>query len=108
LIVWSLFASEIMNRRLIVKVAFLALAVIASTPSVNATVPSVCLVEDPTTTPLNLRAAPSGRIFGVLGNGSTVQVIDGAQDKNGKPWAYVADRSDQPLGWVFREYLVCR
>ena len=30
------------------------------------------------------------------------------KDSRGKQWAYVADATARPIGWVFKEYLVCR
>ena len=37
----------------------------------------VCIVSDPTGTPLNVRATPNGRIIGSLSNGTRVQAGGG-------------------------------
>ncbi len=74
--------------------------------------PPVCTVKDPTGTPLNVRAAPKGKILANLKNGQKVEVID-HQDVKGKRWARIgrfADgdmQSDLDSGWVFANYLKC-
>jgi len=69
-----------------------------------------CLVVDPTPTPLNVRTAPQGQIVGTISNGQSVRILDQAEDAGGKRWAHIANpnSNSRPLGWVFREYLVCR
>jgi Bacterial SH3 domain len=67
-----------------------------------------CLIADPTGTPLNIRTSPNGKIVRTIANGERVQVLDQTRDPRGKQWVYIADASSQILGWVFREYLVCR
>jgi hypothetical protein len=37
----------------------------------------------------------------------TVRRLPTAVAPNGKNWVYVSDYHDQPLGWVFREFLQC-
>ena len=66
-----------------------------------------CVVADPTGTPLNVRTVPNGQIIGTLQNGVFVRVIKESTDRNQKPWGYVADQTGRPLGWVFREFIVC-
>jgi len=67
-----------------------------------------CKVMDPTGTPLNLRAAPDGKIVGTLSNGALVSVVKEASGADGKPWAYVARYEDDvALGWAFREFIAC-
>jgi Bacterial SH3 domain len=67
-----------------------------------------CVVVDPTSTPLNIRTAPNGQIVGTIPNGQPVRILNQTKDTLGKPWASIADANSRPLGWVFREYLVCR
>jgi len=71
----------------------------------------VCVVADPTGTPLNVREEPNGEIVGTIANGAWVLVRTRTR-VSGKSWAYVHD-SDKfgtvgdPLGWVFDNYLKC-
>lgn len=68
-----------------------------------------CTVADPTPTPLNVRTAPYGRILGALDNGQSVYILDHAEDRQFRTWVYVADpETDKPLGWVYRDYIVCK
>jgi len=69
---------------------------------------TACIVADPTGTPLNVRTAPYGRALGAIPNGNRVMIIDRTKDNRGKDWAYIANRTSKPLGWVFREYIDCR
>lgn len=66
----------------------------ASTPDDGAS----CLVVDPTSTPLNVRAAPQGQIISTISNGQLVHILDQAQDSRGKQWAYIADAKSRPFG----------
>ena len=82
-----------------------AIAFIAATVFAHAD----CIVADPTPTPLNVRTAPNGRIVATLANGQAVTIIDYANDAQMRSWVYVADAAtDRPIGWVFREYVVCK
>lgn len=66
-----------------------------------------CRVMDPTTTPLNIRTSPNGRIVGTLDNGVLVSVLDRSIERS-RPWVYVGRYEDHsPIGWVFREYIDC-
>jgi hypothetical protein len=67
-----------------------------------------CIVADPSPTPLNVRTAPYGRIVNTLNNGQVVSILDSSIDNEGRPWVYVADDTGKPLGWVYREYVVCK
>jgi hypothetical protein len=67
-----------------------------------------CIVADPSPTPLNVRTAPYGRIVSTLNNGQVVSILDSSIDNEGRPWVYVADDTGNPLGWVYREYVVCK
>jgi hypothetical protein len=67
----------------------------------------VCVVNDPTGTPLNVRSRPNGPILGALYNGAAVQVLDSTFDSSGRRWAYIAPLEAGKRGWVFRAYLNC-
>ena len=67
-----------------------------------------CVIADPTSTPLNVRSSPHGTIVGTVANGSRARILDQAKDRGGEPWVYIADASARPLGWVVRNYIVCR
>jgi Bacterial SH3 domain/Tetratricopeptide repeat len=76
--------------------------------STDAIAESHCLVQDPTGTPLNVRATPNGHIVGTLNNGDEVTVLDHTSDRRGKTWVYVGNYEDnKPIGWVFREFIAC-
>lgn len=59
--------------------AALTAAIFAAT-TLAAQAQSRCRVMDPTSTPLNVRTAPNGRIVGALPNGLLVTVLDRATD----------------------------
>jgi hypothetical protein len=85
------------------------IATIFATSLIAATAHAECVVADPTPTPLNVRTAPNGRIIGTLDNGQSVDIIDHTTDAQAREWVYVSDReTDKPLGWVFREFIVCK
>jgi hypothetical protein len=87
-------------NRLLPTLAFTLIAVTAH---------AECIVADPTPTPLNARTAPNGRIIGTLDNGQAVVIIDHADDGQMRPWVYVSDpETGNPIGWVFREFIVCK
>jgi len=67
-----------------------------------------CLVDDPTGTPLNVRASPDGAILGALHNGVRVGIRDETRDRAGNRWAYVIPLDGGKRGWVFRAFLECR
>lgn len=71
---------------------------------------TVCQVADPTGTPLNVRAAPKGRIINALRNGREVEILKTSYDRQGNPWAKVGGyyRGQYRVwGWVFQDYLNC-
>ena len=69
---------------------------------------SGCKATDPTGTPLNVRAAPQGKIVSKLANGRVLDIVEYDTDKKGQAWVFVADhRSGRELGWVFREFVSC-
>jgi hypothetical protein len=54
-----------------------AIAQFRTTPSPSGDkAETLCRVVDPTTTPLNVRTTPNGRIVGTLENGAMVSVLD--------------------------------
>lgn len=67
----------------------------------------ICITQDPSGTPLNVRARPYGPILGALNNGVQVRLLDMASDREGKPWAYIVPKSAGRAGWVYREYIDC-
>lgn len=67
-----------------------------------------CRVTDPTGTPLNVRTGPNGKIVGKVRNGKLVTTLEYTSDRSGRPWVYVADyKSEEPIGWVYREFVSC-
>jgi hypothetical protein len=73
----------------------------------SAVAQAVCVVADPTGTPLNVRASPNGSILGALYNGTRVSVLNVVVDRGGETWAYIAPLGPGRRGYVFRNYLVC-
>jgi len=70
--------------------------------------PTACRVMDPTGTPLNVRTSPNGNAVGSLANGVQVIILD-STSRSGKNWVYVGRADNRvPIGWVFRDYLVCQ
>jgi hypothetical protein len=67
-----------------------------------------CVVADPTPTPLNVRSAPNGRVVGTLSNGQSVHIVDRTVDAEGRDWVYVGYSARDPIGWVFRDFVVCK
>ena len=61
---------------------------------------ATCVVHDPTGTPLNLRAGPSGPIIGTLRNGTPVV----ATDVHGIWWR-ITPLGRGKSGWVYSKYL---
>lgn len=67
---------------------------------------TVCVVNDPTGTPLNVRSSPDGSILGALYNGTRVNLLRLVADRSGQSWAYIAPRGPGKNGYVFYNYLV--
>ena len=82
--------------------ACLMAATLAASPALAA---SECLVDDPTGTPLNVRATPNGPILTTLRNGTRVTVLEETK-RGGKRWLLVS-RQGERLGWIFGAYVVC-
>ena len=68
---------------------------------------AVCVVADPTGTPLNVRTAPNGSIVGALYNGTRVSLLNIVADRSGQTWALIAPLGPGKRGYVFRNYLAC-
>jgi hypothetical protein len=91
-----------------------ALAVLSATSSMACDGNPVCIVKDPTGTPLNIRQGPNGKIVGNAGNGTRLEFIDHIEDK-GKLWARVAKfdeavaaaEAQSSEGYFFASYLDC-
>jgi hypothetical protein len=67
----------------------------------------ICVVKDPTGTPLNVRDEPMGTINGTWDNGIRVRPYD-TVEHDGKLWRAVERFSDDnAVGWVFDPYLSC-
>jgi hypothetical protein len=66
-----------------------------------------CTVDDPSGTPLNVRAQPNGQILGALHNGVRVVISDISTDNRGRRWALITPMDEGRRGWVFRDYLAC-
>jgi hypothetical protein len=84
---------------------FLALTSFGLTVASFAWAGERCMVTDPTGTPLNVRRY-DGKIIGNLRNGEIVKILRTGQDRNDKPWAYVAYETNGE-GWVYREFISC-
>jgi len=96
-----IFPSQDDFMTVLLRAAFLA-GLFAATPAFAA---DECLVDDPTGTPLNVRAEPNGAILTTLQNGMSVTVIE--ERKLGtKRWLLVSLEGRQ-LGWIFGAYVVC-
>lgn len=88
----------------------LATALIVTAAATQAQAADRCAVTDPTGTPLNLRAAPNGRILATLNNRQTVQMLDQVYDDRGRAWALVRMHGGGGTGvrgYVFREFVSC-
>jgi hypothetical protein len=83
----------------------LAIAALLSVSAIAPAKAANCTVADPTGTPLNVRAEPSGTILGRLRNGTRVEVTDVDADARMKAWAYVVPQAGKS-GWVILKYLV--
>ena len=68
---------------------------------------ALCVVVDPTGTPLNVRARPSGTIVGALYNGTRVVSFGEVIDEQGREWSHVATIDPGKDGWVYRRFLDC-
>jgi hypothetical protein len=65
-----------------------------------------CIVQDPTGTPLNVRAKPNGKVLTTVKNGTLV-ALDGST--TGGKWVRISveKRKKEIIGWVVHEFLSC-
>jgi hypothetical protein len=55
-----------------------------------------------------VRDAPNGTVIGPIVNGVLVSVSEYTDDVNGRPWVRVKDdKTQKPIGWVFRKFVSC-
>ena len=66
-----------------------------------------CTVQDPTRTPLNVRAKPNGKILTTVKNGTLVAIDDSTA---GNKWSRISVKKGRReiIGWVLRDYLSCQ
>ena len=96
-----------MKTKQIVTALALAAALLASASTVRAA-GEICVVADPSTTPLNLRTAPNFKIIGTVPNGKQVQILQIVKGSDRREWAFIAELGHGGgLGWVWRRYLAC-
>jgi hypothetical protein len=67
----------------------------------------ICVVNDPTGSPLNLRIKPNGVVFGELTNGTELTLMGTVRDKKGKTWAKVSHPDSETDGYVLRKFINC-
>jgi hypothetical protein len=87
-----------MSARWLMAACVAAAAVAFSSPSSA----QMCVVADPTGTPLNVRTTPGGGIAATIGNGTYVAI----RQYNGR-WVFITYPDGHPIGWVFRQFLRC-
>jgi hypothetical protein len=67
-----------------------------------------CFVNDPTSTQVYVRTTLQGTAKFALPNGHQVYIIRNTKDYKGQSWALIKDWvSDDALGWVRREFILC-
>ena len=66
---------------------------------------TICEVNDPTGTPLNVRDGPGGHILSAMRNGIKVEFIEQKKIK-GKTWTLIA-KFGAGTGYVFGDYITC-
>ena len=99
-----------MRRSLLIALLLIAVTFVGQydLPSVSAQTDwGVCSVEDPTGTPLNVRAKPNGKILTTVRNGTIVDLDTGTAASK---WARIRfDRGRKKItGWVLRDFLSCQ
>ena len=83
------------------------MSVVSGSMAGGAFAQNVCVVNDPTGTPLNVRSQPNGTILGALYNGTRVVIRNIEFDRSGQPWAYIVPLGAGKRGYVFRDYVNC-
>lgn len=63
----------------------------------------ICIVADPSDTPLNVRATPGGKIIGSLPDGAEVEWLE--RSDHNKNWVYIYTPVME--GYVWANYLRC-
>lgn len=66
---------------------------------------TICEVNDPSGTPLNVREGPGGRILSTMRNGNKVEFIE-EKKVEGKTWTLIA-KFGAGTGYVFGDYITC-
>lgn len=90
--------------RFIASAILLSLLVEVAIAQGTAAAGMTCIVNDPTSSPLNIRLFPGGTTrLGTIPNGRRVKIVRVYSDDKGTPWAWLED----PKGWVFARYLNC-
>jgi hypothetical protein len=89
------------------RLIFVILVSVSVTYHVEAQSRKLCVVNDPSGTPLNVRARPYGRILGALHNGVRVYRLETVTDNRGDDWSHVVPLGGGREGWVFRDYVQC-
>jgi hypothetical protein len=70
----------------------------------------VCIVSDPTGTPLNVRNSRNGEVIMTLSNGTEVRIDRRVGSSDDGRWVYIFESSGgqyRALGWVYREFISC-
>jgi len=97
-----------MKIKLFISIAVVVMGLLAVQLPVKAE--KVCLVTDPTDSPLNVRDRPNGEIINALKNGREVYIHEIALDEQNRSWAKVGGYYEGEYriwGWVFREFISC-
>ncbi|MFB2539719.1 MULTISPECIES: SH3 domain-containing protein [unclassified Acinetobacter] len=95
------------STKILQKSIMLTAVVLASSLS-SVAFAQTCKVTDPSSTPLNVRTAPMGKIIGKVANGTVVYTTEYAEDDKGRPWTLIFNaKNDKKIGWVYREFISC-
>lgn len=97
---------------MIKKLAFIAFATALLSPiSAQAYVETTCFVNDPTGTPLNVRATPNGKIVYKLRNGTVIENMSEEKffDSKGRQWTFIFHFGPEnpSQGYVISKYIKC-
>jgi uncharacterized protein YgiM (DUF1202 family) len=65
-----------------------------------------CIVTDPTSTALNVRKSPNGKVIGSIQNDKNVKILGISIDKKGRAWAKVRGNAGS-TGWILRDFVTC-